>query len=212
VTIYLQRKPRPIAEWLPKVQHLIGGVPLLLDGVAKLGEQAERPMAIVEIAVATVVVAAFVKELRAHVRSHGHVHDSFGWFDLAAGGLLIFEAFHGARTKPGYERPQFFSGMATIALGVFHARLLAFKARRRYLKLHENGLEFRINRFRRVSIAWNDLARLDLAGPTAVFHLKSGRCQKLRLSVWQNADEVRRNLGEHASAARVETDLHLAEQ
>lgn len=204
MTIYLERKPRPVAEWLPKVQHLIAGVPLLLDGLGKIGDPAERPMAIVEIAVALVLVATFVKELRAYAGSHGHAHGSFGWFDLAAGGLLIFEAFQGAHTKPGYERPQFFSGLATIALGVFHARLHAFKAKRRYLKLDENGLEFRARRFHRISLAWNDLERIDCSGPSAVFYLKDGRRYKVRLKVLRNADEVRRSLTEHASLARVQ--------
>jgi len=45
-------------------------------------------------------------ELRAAIRHSkhdaAHGHPKVGWFDLAAGVLLIYEAFHGAHNKPVY--------------------------------------------------------------------------------------------------------------
>jgi hypothetical protein len=64
VIIYLKDKRWQVAQWIPKVQHLIGGLPLLFGGIRKLGDDSERPMAFVEIAVALVVLATFIKELR----------------------------------------------------------------------------------------------------------------------------------------------------
>lgn len=216
--IYLHDKRRQAAQWLPKIQHVLGGVPLLLSGLSKLADQAERPMALVEIAVAAVVLAAFVKELRAEiraVRNHAHEgaaapHSAFGWFDLAAGGLLIFEAFHGAHHKPGYLRPQFLSGVITIGIGLFHARLHTFHRGRRYVRFDEAGLEFRRGLFRRLAIPWKDLASVDLGGPTAVFHRTNGKSHKVRLNLLHNSAAVRQAIADHASEAGVRTESSAA--
>jgi hypothetical protein len=128
---------------------------------------------------------------------------SFGWFDLAAGGLLIFEAFHGAHHKPGYLRPQFFSGLATIGVGLLHERLHARQRRRRYLKLDEAGIEFRSGRFRRLDVPWGDLGSVDLGGNFAVFERTDGRRHKVRLNLLHDAEEIRSGIAEHARAAGV---------
>src|SRR5215471_3374196 len=138
--IYLHDKRWQVVQWMPKIQHLVGGFPLLVGGIRKLGDESERPIAIVEIAVALVVLAAFVKELHAELRSYRHSHSPFGWFDLAAGGLLIFEAFHSPHNKAAYLRPQFVSGIATIAIGLLHGRLHSMHQRGRYLKFHDTGI------------------------------------------------------------------------
>jgi hypothetical protein len=159
---------------------------------------------VVEILVATLVLAAFVRELRAELRAHhGQTHSRFGWFDLAAGGFLIFEAFHGAVHKPGYLRPQFLSGVVTIGLGLFHERFHALQKRRRYLKLDEDGLEFRLTRFRRLTLRWEELTAVEVGGSVAIFHRSDGKRHRVRLNLLHNADEVRRGIAEHARAAGV---------
>jgi hypothetical protein len=186
------------------VQHLAGGLPLLMSGMQRLADDAERPVAVVEIAVALIVLATFIKELRAELRAHhGHTHSAVGWFDLAAGGLLIFEAFHGAVHKPGYMRPQFLAGVATIALGLMHGRLHARIRRRRYVKLDQDGLEFRVARFRSFAIPWQEIDSVSLAGPKAIFPRRDGRCHKVRLNLLHNEDEVRKGISEQARAAGV---------
>jgi hypothetical protein len=207
VIIYLHDKRRQFVAWLPKLQHLIGGMPLLLNGVRKLGDETERLMAILEIAVASIVLVAFVKELHAELRAHGKpVHSPFGWFDLAAGGLLIFEAFHGAHHKPGYMRPPFLSGVVTIALGLFHARFHEFRARRRYLKIDDAGLEFRVARFRRLILSWKDLDSVDVAGAHAIFCRTDGRRHRVRLNLFHNHHAVRQAITDHALGAGLPTE------
>jgi hypothetical protein len=202
--IYLEDKRRDALELVPKVQHLMAGVPLMWTGLHNLtaGEAAERPMAILEIAVAAIVFFTFLKDVYAARRHrHSHKHPSVGWFDLAAGGLLIFEAFHGAHLKPGYLRPQFLAGVATIVTGVFHSRLHARKARRRYMKVDDAGLEFRLAFFRRIRVGWSDLDSVDLSGPDAIIRRKDGRRHKIALKYFHNGAAVRQGLAEHTPAA-----------
>jgi hypothetical protein len=206
VVIYLQDKRRQAAAWLQKIQHLIGGVPLLLSGVQNFADDAERPMAVVEIVIALLVLTAFIKETRDELRKRGEHHDSaFGWFDLAAGGLLIFEAFHGAHHKPGYLRPQFLSGVVTIGVGLFHGRLHHLMKRKRYLKLDEDGLEFRVTRFRHLRLRWEGLKSIDLSGSCASFERTDGRRHKVRLNVLHDSEKIKRAIAEHAASAGVPT-------
>jgi uncharacterized membrane protein HdeD (DUF308 family) len=203
--IYLEDKRREMAGWVQKLQHLIAGVPLFLVGLSKLtGEEAERPIAILELAVALGVFTAFAVELRAarrHAASGGHAHSPVGWFDLAAGALLIFEAFHSPHVKPGYLRPQFLSGILTLIIGLSHGRLHSFHRRRHYLKLDDAGMEFRRAPFRRLTVPWTDLASVDLRKNEAILHRKDGRRHKIRLGRYRNIKALRQGLADHARAA-----------
>jgi hypothetical protein len=202
--IYLEDTRREIATWVPKIQHLIAGVPLFFVGISKLADEAERPIAMVEMAVALGVFATFAVELRAahrHLKSGAHSHAPVGWFDLAAGCLLIFEAFHGVHHKPGYLRPQFASGVVTLLLGFFHARLHGFHRRRRYLKLDDAGLEYRPGPFRRIHVPWQDLASVDVQSNEAILHRKDGSRYKMRLGRFRNGKSARQGLADHARVA-----------
>src|SRR5262249_39815841 len=156
---YLEDHRRETAQLVPKFQHFIGSVPLLMTGWAHLSEGVDRPIALLEIAIGLIVLSTFIKEVRAALRTRrlGHSgHSAFGWFDLAAGGMLLFEAFHSPHIKPAYMRPQFLSGVLTIGLGMFHPRLHAFHRRRRYLALDESGMQFRLGPFRRLNLRWTE--------------------------------------------------------
>jgi hypothetical protein len=210
LTIYLDDRRRRAAGWISKIQHVIAGIPLLIVGIEKFAaDAAERPIATLEIAIALAVLVAFVRELRAEFRQskseHGEAtHSRFAWFDLAAGALLIFEAFHGHHTKPGYLRPQFYSGLVAIGLGLFHHRLQRLQQRRRYLKLDETGIEFRFGPFRKLDLKWNELASMDLNEQKVVLHRTDGRSHSIRLSWFRNSEAAYRALcGNPAAAALV---------
>ena len=211
--IYLEDKRRELAQMVPKIQHMIAGVPLFFVGLSKLGgDAAEIPMAIVEILVAVGVLATFAWEARAvrhHLVTGKASHAPVGWFDLAAGGLLIFEAFHTAHLKPGYLRPQFLAGVSTLGVGLFHARLHRFHRRRHYLKVDESGLEYRRPPFRRLKLQWTDLASVDLQEHDAILHRKDGRRHKIGLKRFHNVKALRQGLADHAGPAGLLTESRL---
>ena len=206
-TIQLDDRRKEIAQMIPKLQHLFGGVPLLITGLQNLQAGDERLLALFEVGLAVMLLATFIKDLRAAFRHKkhepGHTHSGFGWFDLVAGGMLIFEAFHSPHHKAAYLRPQFLSGVITIGFGALHGRLHAFHQRRRYLKLDENGLEFRFSRFRHLRLSWKELASVEIRDTIAVFHRTNGRKHTVRLALIRNADDIRQGLLDHAGAAGV---------
>jgi uncharacterized membrane protein HdeD (DUF308 family) len=209
LTIPLEKRGRALADWPTKLQHLIGGVPLLFVGISKLlHDPAERSVAAFEVFIAAAVVLTFVKELKTELRNlkhqHGaHAHPAVGWFDLAAGILLIYEAFHGAHHKPGYLRPQFLSGVTTLGLGIFHGRLQQRRARAAYITLDERGFDFRRNRFRRLRLQWSEIATIDQRPNEVTFSLKSGSTRSISLRTFRNGDEIRQAISQQFDAAQL---------
>lgn len=196
MTLYLEDKRVDAADVVGKLQHVSAGLPLLMFGWEKLQAGEEVAIALLEIAVAAIVIVAFAIEMRALRRKFArpqehHDHPVVGWFDIAAAALLFFEAFHGEHHKPAYERPQFLAGVITLAVGLFHARLRHFSSRRRYLTIDETGVDCRPSPLRRFGIAWADLASIELLDDRAVFHSKSGARYKLNLRMLRNAEKAR---------------------
>jgi hypothetical protein len=113
----------------------------------------------------------------------------------------MFEAFHGEHHKPGYMRPQFLSGIITLGLGLFHARVHHFRARRRYLTIDEAGVDCRPARFRRFGIEWADLASIQLETDRAVFEGKDGSRHVLELRRFRNGEKVRHAIRNEPRAA-----------
>jgi hypothetical protein len=210
LTIFLDDRRRRLAQLLSKLQHVCAGFPLLFIGVNRLvTDESDRPIAVLEVAIATAVLVAFAQELRAEWRHSAKdpetaPHPEVGWFDLAAGFLLIFEAFHGAHTKPGYLRPPFLAGLVAIALGLFHRRLQNFAHHRRYITIDDIGVELRSSPLRRLKIRWADLASIDLSEAKIVFHRTNGRRRSIRLSWYGNADAVRRAVADHPASAALQ--------
>jgi hypothetical protein len=203
VIIHLHDRRVVAADLLSKFQHAWAGFPLLYVGLSKLADEAERPITILEITIAVLVLVTFAREVRA-ARKHHDVHSAIGWFDLAAAAMMMFEAFHGHHSgKPGYLRPQFFSAVVTIGLALLHGRLHSWRAKRRYMRLDENGLEARTGRFRKFSFGWADLDHIHMAPNKAVFHRSDGKQHTVRLNMLANHVEVRKHISEHARAAGV---------
>ena len=200
--VYLDDKRRPLVDLAAKLQHAVAGVPLLFIGVEKLVEGVELPVALVETGIALAVLLTFALEGRAVKQHHNnpggeHAHPRVGWFDLAAGVLLIFEAFHSPHHKPGYLRPQFLAGIVTLSLGIFHGPLQHAKQHRRRLEIDDSGVKLRMAPFRRWSVKWEDLVSVDVTAGHAVFELTNGRKHSINLKRFHNAEAVRQAISAH---------------
>jgi hypothetical protein len=206
VIVYLDDKRRPLAQMTSKIQHAVAGFPLLMLGLHKLQEGEELPVGILEVAIGAIVLGTFIMELRAAVRhaKHGpqHGHSTVGWFDLAAGGMLIFEAVHAPPIKPFYFRATFCTGVVTILLGLLHHRLQARKAKRQYFRIDDEGIRYRYA-FRSWSIGWDELKTVDLSESEAVFETTGGKRRRVNLGRLHNHEAVRRAVMDHPGAAKL---------
>jgi hypothetical protein len=185
-----------------KLQHAVAGFPLLFLGIQHLGEEGELPVAMLEIVIAVLVLGTFARELRAATKTHAS-HSKVDWFDLAAAAMMMFESFHGVHHKAFYLRAPFVAAVVTAGIALLHGKIHARHAKKRYVKLDENGLEARMGLFRRFSLGWAELDRIHLAHDKAVFHRNDGKQHTIGFRMLGNHEEVRKHISDHAQAAGV---------
>jgi hypothetical protein len=206
ITIVLDERRKRLGLWWQKLQHAVGGVPLLIAGVRRLQTPGGGGdlLAIAEIAVAAVLLVLLARDLRsaavAKLRTpvpgapHAHTHARAGpnWFDVVAGALLILEAAHSAHQggKPFYARPAFLAGIATATIGLFHHRIAQLSWKRREIRLDEQGVHARTSRFRRFHVEWADVRDIRVTENAIVIDTAS-RSHTIPLRRYRNAAEIR---------------------
>jgi hypothetical protein len=196
ITIVLDDRRKRLGLWWQKLQHAVGGVPLLLAGVHRLQAPGGGGdlLAIAEIAVAAVLLVLLARDLRSEAVATpaAHAHEGPDWFDIVAGALLILESVHSAHPggKPFYERPMFALGVATALIGLLHGKLAQLSWKRREIHIDENGVRARTSRLRGFSVAWTDVRDIRISGNAIVIDTAS-RSHTISLRRYRNAAEIR---------------------
>jgi hypothetical protein len=190
VTISLDDKRRRLGMWWQKLQHVIGGAPLLLAGVHRLENPSSGGhwLAIAEVVFATLLLALFVRDVREEAARHTknrslaepftRPHQQTGpeWFDVVAGALLIVEAALSTHpgSKPLYERAIFYLGLSTVLTGLARGALENLSWKRRFIRVDDDGVHVRLSRFRKFDAAWTDVVDIRLGERNAIVVTKSG--------------------------------------
>jgi hypothetical protein len=205
VTISLDDKRRRIGAWWQKLQHVIGGVPLLLAGVERLQAPSRGGhwLAIVEIVIAALLLALFVRDARNEAMTHlknralaepftnPHPHKGPEWFDVVAGALLIVEvalSMHPG-SKPLYEHALLYLGFSTALTGLLHGKLASLSWKRRFIRVDDGGLHVRLSPFRKFDVAWTDVIDIRLGERNAIVKTKGGS-HTIPLSRYLNARDI----------------------
>jgi hypothetical protein len=196
ITIVLDDKRKRLGLWWQKLQHAVGGVPLLFAGVHRLQAPggAGDLLAIAEIAVAAVLLLLLARDLRSEIVASpaARAHGSPDWFDIVAGALLILESVHSAHSggKPFYERPAFALGVATAMIGLLHGKLAQLSWKRREMHIDENGVRVRTSRIRGFSVAWTDVRDIRITENAIIIETPT-RSHAIPLRRYRNAAEIR---------------------
>jgi hypothetical protein len=125
-------------------------------------------------------------------------HHGVDWVDIAAGFVLVAEALEHWHLTHHLPRPTILTAISTFALGLFHGRLASKRARRRVLRITEDGLFVAGRPFkaRRLDAAWDELSSIDVGARWAVVTTRAGRTRKLDLDDLEDAARVRGALTE----------------
>ncbi|MEO6211732.1 MAG: hypothetical protein ABIQ10_16605 [Gemmatimonadaceae bacterium] len=221
ITIVLDDRREHFGIWLQKLQHAVGGVPLLFAGIHRLqapGGSGEL-LAYAEILVAAMLLGMLARDLRAlrgrvarppvtsdsddhvHTDSPLHTHAGANWFDVIAGTMLIVEAIHASSLggKAFFARPNFLLGTVTIVVGLLHGMLARRRSRRRELRLDESGVHARLSRFSAFSVPWNEVRAIRLTDTAAIIDTAAGT-HTIRLRRYGNAGRIRAALEEWSAA------------
>jgi hypothetical protein len=207
ITIQLDDKRRQLGALWQKVQHVIGGVPLLMAGIDRFqgATGSGRALAVAEIVVAATLLAMFVRDVRRMARARfgkmvtpsAHAHAGPDWFDVVAGLLLILEAVLTTHpgAKPLYERALFYLGAATLFTGLAHGLLSGLSWKRRFVRIDSAGIRARLSPFRKFNLPWGDIVDIRL-GERSVILLTKGDSHVIPLSHYGNAIEIRTALAD----------------
>jgi len=205
VTISLDDRRYKIGAWWQKLQHVIGGGPLLLAGVRRLATPrgAGHWFAIAEIAIATLLLVLFMRDISAEAMAHmknsalaepftqPHVRKGPEWFDVTAGALLIVEAVLSADPggKPLQEHAILYLGLAILLTGLARDTLASLSRGRRFIRVDDGGLHARLTSFRKFDIDWTDVIDIRLGERNAIVVTKRGS-HTIPLNRYLNARDI----------------------
>ncbi len=203
------------ARYLQKLQHAIPSVIVLTDGVSHLQHDphgVSLALGVAEVAVSLLVIGTVIRGfrvLRTAVATgrHEHAHHSIDWIDLSLGAMLLVESYAKFHANGRLARPTILMGAVLIVVGMFHGRIAACGGRRLELRVDDQGISVPGRFFRRLTLAWSEVAEITVGAATARVIALDGRDQQLNLADAINADAIRHALAD----ARGRLDAHRAE-
>src|SRR5215210_4371546 len=119
---------------LQQINHAVPAAGLIYAGLAALRQGAEGfelALAIVEILTSVVLIAALARSIHAARASTPANHGAHGinWVDIWAAAVLLAEVFERWHARHHIARPILLTALFTLALGLFHRRVAAFRER-----------------------------------------------------------------------------------
>lgn len=184
-------------QFIQKLQHAIPSVVVLGDGLSHLQHDphgASLALGIAEVLVSVLVIGSVIKglrQLRAGAGGHGHAAHGIDWIDLLIGAMLLVEAYAKYHATHHIPRPTILLGVVMVTIGLLHGRIATWGERRLHLRVDDDGISVPGRFFRRLTLAWPQVAEITLSPTTARVIAIDGRDQKLDLADAINADEIR---------------------
>lgn len=197
ITIRYRRVQK--GQFLQKLQHAIPSVIVLTDGLDHLQHDphgASLALGLAEVVVAVLVIGSVLRGFRkllATAKGGGHAdaHHGVDWIDIFLGAMLLVEVYAKYHATGRIARPMILLGVVLVIVGVFHGRLAAWGDRRLQLRIDEHGISVPGRFFRRLTLAWPEVAEITVGRTTARVIAVDGRDQVLNLGDALNADAIR---------------------
>ena len=216
-------RKRQRAALVQKIQHAVGGVFLLLQGLGTLQngpEGMELGIAIVEVVTSGLLIVALARAIRklrrpalqahrpAHAPHDHGGHSGIDWIDILIAGVLGAEVLEKWHATGHLARPTVLLALVLVGIGLLHGRIAAFGARRRALRISAAGVSVPLRRpFARRELSWSQIKAIDPR--QALIELRSGERHRIDLADVEDAPPVVSALEEaqrrHAASVRVES-------
>lgn len=203
-------------QFVQKLQHAIPSVIVLGDGLSHLQHDphgVSLALGIAEVGVSALVIGSVIRgfrRLRAGngAGSHGHAHHGVDWIDLSLGAMLLVEAYAKFHATAHLPRPTILLGVVMIVLGFVHGRLAAWGDRRLELRVDDEGISVPRRFFRRLTVAWPEVAEITSGPAIARVITIDGRDQSLDLADAIDPGPIRAALAD----ARARLEAYRVEQ
>jgi hypothetical protein len=180
ITVPLVSRRRERVQLFQKLQHAVPAPVLFGDGIHRVTAPAalwSTALGAAEIATSAVVMVALLRAIRRMRAGTGHAHHAHGidWIDVFLGAMLLVEVLVHHHETGRIQRPTLLLGATMIALGLAHGWLLRNAARRRALRVSDDGISVGRKFFRRFSVRWPDIAEIHITDARAYVIARDGR-------------------------------------
>jgi hypothetical protein len=141
------------------------------------------PIAVAQLIAGILLLVAIARDLR------GHDTGGVSWSNVLAGGLLGLEWLDRYEHGGKIWSPVLLTALASIFVGLFHARLHSRRQRRRRIVVDGETLDYRYA-LRRFRVAWRDLREIVADDSRLDLHTIGGRTHTIRVGRLDNGAEV----------------------
>lgn len=204
ITVPLVSRRRERVQLLQKVQHGVPAVVVFYEGLQRIftgAGDASRWVGTAEAFAGMLVLGALARAIgrlkwgAGHTppRQRVHLHQ-VDWVDIGLAALLLTEVGVHYYDTGHWRRPTMLLAVVTLAVGVLHGRMTAFAAKRRALRITDDGITIGGKLLSQFTARWSEIARIELADKSAALVLKDGRSQLFDLVDLRHGNDVTRAL------------------
>jgi hypothetical protein len=208
--------------FVQKLQHAVPSIVVLGDGIEHLSHAVGLDwwLGAVEVGVSLLVIGSVIRGVRALVKhtaksAHdAHAHHGVDWIDICLSAMLSVEAYAKWHATGHIPRPTILLALTMLAIGLAHRRLASWGDRRRALRVGADGIRVPGRQFRRMTLAWTEVASIEVDDRWAVVTATNGRTQRINLSDALQPNAIREALASartlldearHAASASIES-------
>jgi hypothetical protein len=199
ITVPLVSRRRERMQLVQKFQHALPAPVLFGDGMHRVTSPQtpwSTALGAAEIAASAVVIVALLRAIRQQRRSAAHAHHAHGvdWIDIFLGAMIFVEVLVHHHETGRIQRPTALLGVAMIAMGLAHGWLFSRVARRRSLRIGDDGISVGRKFFRRFSVRWPDIAEIHVSDARAYVIARDGREHRFNFDDLVAPAEIRQAL------------------
>jgi len=199
ITVPLVSRRRARVQLFQKIQHAVPAPVLFSDGIRRLaGHEALWSMSLgfAQVATSAVVIVALLRAVRQQRRGAAdpHHHHGIAWIDIFLGSMVLVEVLVHYHETGRIQRPTLLLGATMIVLGLTHGWLLRRMARRRALRVNDEGISVGQRFFRRFSVRWPEIAEIHVSPARAYVIARDGREHRFDLDDLTAPADIRQAL------------------
>ena len=224
ISVPLRLKRAERGAFLQKLQHAVPSIVVLSDGLSHLTDHphgAELALGIFEVVAALLVMVSVVRGIRTLKKRmavpdghHAEPHYGIDWIDIFIGVMLSVEAYAKYFEHGRIARPTILLAVTMLTVGLTHGKIAAWGDRKRELRVGPDGLSVPAGPFRRLTLAWHEVAAIEMDDRAAVITAVDGRSKRIVLGDLMQPAPIRDALmsartfldeARHASSASIES-------
>ena len=209
--------------FIQKLQHAVPSIVVLGDGIDHLshgGAALDLGIGVAEVGVSLLVIGSVIRGFRemrkqtAQADHDVHPHHGVDWIDICLGAMLSVEAYAKYHATGHIPRPTLLLAFAMFTIGMLHGVIAKKGDERRQLRVSSDGIVVPGRPFNRMTLAWAEVASIDVGDRWATITATDGRARKIDLDDVLQARAVKDALASartrldearHAASASIES-------